>query len=99
MLQSCLGEVGNLDTPLIYWPSALAVNEWPVDHGRPHTRVNRMHAAEKMVHGTLGRSIENVVNFLNTVQIVVDLGSGLAEVLCLYFRTGQETRAGDLDPR
>lgn len=98
VLQSCLGEVRDLDTPLIHWPSALAVDEGSVDHGRPHTRVGRRNTADEVVHGTLGRSSKNVVNFLNCVQIVVDLCTGLAEVLSLYFCARQETGAGDLDP-
>lgn len=98
VLQSCLGEVGDLDTPLIHWPSALAVDEGSVDHGRSHTRVSRRHTADEMVYGTLGRSSKNVVNFLSSVQIIVDLCTGLAEVFSLHFCAGQETGAGDLDP-
>lgn len=98
VLQSCLGEVGDLDTPLVHWPSALAVDEGCVDHGRPHAKVSRRHTADEMVHGTLGRSSKNVVNFLNSVQIVIDLCTRLAEVLGLHFCAGQETGAGDLDP-
>lgn len=98
VLQSCLGEVGDLDTPLINWPSALAVDEGSVDHGRPHTRVSRRHTADEVVHGTLGRSSKNVVNFLNSVQIVIYRCTRLAEVIRLHVRAGQETGAGDLDP-
>lgn len=57
-----------------------------------------MHAAEKVVYGPLGRSFKYVVNLLNSVKIVVDPASGLAESLCLYFCAGQETCARDLDP-
>ena len=54
VLQSCLGEVGDLDTPLIHWPSALAVDEGSVDYRRPHTRVSRRYTADEVVHGPLG---------------------------------------------
>ena len=54
VLQSCLGEVGELDTSLIHWSSALAVDQGSVDHGCPHTSVGRRHTANDVVHGTLG---------------------------------------------
>ena len=80
VLQGCLGEVGDLDTPLIHGPSALAVDEGSVDRGRPHPRVGGMHSADDLVHRTLRRSGKDLMNLVDLVQIIVDLGANLSRV-------------------